>query len=130
MLWPWTMFKVTERSMNRENSVGGTIMQGLTFITFMMSELIPMSNFWQAQTLGQQQQTNVLIISLDYTPESHKSYLALSFLMCVATKEHLNRRGQESKTCNLQFFVLTHLWPWNKGYNHAKFEGSCCNGVW
>ena len=65
--------------------------------------------------------------------------------MYVATKTHLNYRGQDSNTRNLQFTFLTHLWPWNnvkvikpgmtmqtpgKEYNYAKFERSCINGVW
>ena len=34
--------------------------------------------------------------------------------MYVATLQSLSYREQESKTRNLQFIFLTHLWAWNK----------------
>ena len=60
------------------------------------------------------------------TDEKHVNYLlwihiritqiilCIILLMHVATIKHLNYKGQESKTSNLQLIFLTHLWPWNK----------------
>ena len=56
----------------------------------------------------------MLIISLEYTPESHEITLWIIFLMYVAIIQSLNYRGKESKTCSLQFIFLKHLRPWNR----------------
>ena len=89
------------------------------------------------------------------TNEKHVNYLpwiytrVTQIILCIipfmhaATIQHLNYRGQESKTCDLQFIFLTYLWPWNRGqetkndnvvpkqgYKPAKFEKSWLNDVW
>ena len=84
---------------------------------------------------------------VNYLPWIHirvtQIILCISFIMYVASIQHLNYRGQESKTRNLQLIFLTHLWPYTKsrsshlqwqcrpkkGYNRAKFKGSCFSGV-
>ena len=45
---------------------------------------------------------------------THQIILRMIILMCVSTIQCLNYRWQESKTSNLHFIFLTHLWPWNK----------------
>ena len=40
--------------------------------------------------------------------------LCIMLFMYVAAIQRLNYWGQESRTRNLQFLFLTHLWPWNK----------------
>ena len=68
-------------------------------------------SFWQAQTLTNKNPVN-------YLPWIHtrvtQIILCIIFLVHVAAIRHLNYSGQESKTCNVQFIFLTHLWPWNK----------------
>ena len=55
---------------------------------------------------------------VNYLPWIHTKVtqiiLCIIFFMHVATILRLNYRGQESKTCNLQFMILKRLWPWNK----------------
>ena len=105
---------------NREGSMSSTITKISTFITFMVSEKIPMLKFSTNQDTWPTD--NILIISLECTR------LAL-FILCMmflhVRSNHkmlklqrnlklLNYRGQESKTANFKFIFLTHLWPWNK----------------
>ena len=101
----------------------------------------PNVSFWHAKTLWPTK--NMLIISLEYKPGSHKTYHALSFLMFVATTTYKLKR---TRIQNMQFAVyisdtpgtwkqsLGHK-PYNdnvnpkQGYNHAKFQRPCLNGV-
>ena len=59
-------------------------------------------------------------MSLKYMPVTW-SKLCLTFLMCVETMYHLNYSGQESKKNNVQFMILTYLWPWNKVWKMVWF---------
>ena len=118
--------------------MSSTSMQSLSFITFMMSEKIPM-----CQTSPDICPTkNMLIISLECTTQLHKSYCAWSFY--VATIHCLNYSGPESQ--KIQFAVYFSDTPvtfkqgqGHQAYNdnvdpeqsdkHAKFERSCFNSV-
>ena len=47
------------------------------------------------------------------TQQSHTNHIMHNVFNICSKHTYLNYRGQESKTCNLQFTFLTHLWPWN-----------------
>ena len=102
-----------------------------------------MLNFRQERHLADDKHANYL--SWIYTRVT-QIILCIIILVYVATIQRLNYREQETKTRNLQFIFLTlrHLvilkqdqghQTYNdnvdpkKGYNHAKFDWSCFNGV-
>ena len=68
LLWPCNMVKVTESGTNRQSSTNSTTTQSSTFITFMVSEWIPLLKFSTSPDTGP---TIMSIISFEYTPESH-----------------------------------------------------------
>ena len=123
-----------------------TIMQSLTFVK--IYSVLVKSNvkvFDKPRHLINEKYVNYLAWIIFHTRVT-QFILCIICLMYVATIQRLNYRGQECKTCNLQFIFLTHLWPWKKakvikprktrlnvypkqGYIHAKFEWSCLNGV-
>ena len=76
LFWLWNIVKVTESGMNRSISMSSTIMQTLTFITSMVSEEISMLKFPTSQDTWPTK--NILISSLEYTPESQNSYCTWS----------------------------------------------------
>ena len=83
----------------------------------------------------------VLDMSLKLRTWVTKSILCLIFLMHGATIQHLHYSTQKSN--DLQFMILTELWPWRSGssnlvyelvdlkqsYNHANFEWPPLNSV-
>ena len=134
-MWPWNMVMVTERGMNRYNS---------------MSSAILSCKVWCLSQYGIWVNPSVKVFDRPshLTHENHVNYLpwihitvtqiilGIIFLMCVATIQHLNYRGQESKTHNLQFISDTPVTlkqgqgyqtetenvDLKKGYNLAKFK--------
>ena len=76
-------------------------MKGLTFFTFMVSEKNPNVNVFDKP----RQMTNqkMLFISLEYTPESLKSYCTWSLLMYVAIIQRLSL--QSTGIQNTQYAV-------------------------
>ena len=72
-----------------KNWRSSTIMQSLTFITFMVSEKITMLKFSTSPDLTDQKHVNHLLIHTWAT----QIILYMIFLMRVATRKHLNYRG-------------------------------------
>ena len=95
--------------------MSSTIIQCLTFITFMVSEKIPMLQFSTNPDTWPTKNVNLL-------PWTHIRVtwfiLCMIFLLYVANIQHLNYSRQESKQGsrkhNLLLIFLTYLWPWIK----------------
>ena len=66
------MVNVSESGMNKKSSMSSTIMQTLTLITLVVSEKILMLKV--STNPGTWLTKNMLNISLEYTPELHKSH--------------------------------------------------------
>ena len=121
------------------------------FITFMVSEKIPMLKFSTSPDTSPIK--TMLIISLEYAPVAQ--IILCMFLMHVATIKCLNCSGQESipkkkknprkihfnTVCNLSFWHtcdletrsrssnLNDIIDPKQGYKHGQFERSCFNCV-
>ena len=80
-------------------------MKSLTFITFMVSEKIPVFKFGQAQTLDRPK-------NVSYLPRTHtrvtQVILCLVFLMYVTHTQNLNYSRQQSKG-NLKSTFAIHI---------------------
>ena len=86
-------------------------MQSLTFITFMVSEKIPVLKFLRSPDTWPTK--SMKIISHWTHTRAVQFIVCMILLMYVATIQHLNY-SRQSKKYNLQFIFLTHLWPWNE----------------
>ena len=83
-------------------------MQSLTFITFVVWVNPDVKVLDKPKNMADEKHVNHLPCRVT------QIILCIILLMYVATIQYLNYSRRESKTCNLQFIFLTHLWPWHK----------------